>query len=185
MGPRAEYFLLIWKDHLVLYELTLGSAVRSDCLSWRRKWQPTPVFLPGKSHKEARQAPVHGVSKSQTRLSMHTQHLGQQLKFWFVHFKRESAHFLRNNILLYFIKIYIVNTYLLNFCYVLGSVSSVLNAGIWPWPRQMCSYLRGSQDLNMEELESNRFLYMGTFLSLQVLFSPHSLWQILHLHCLL
>ena len=26
---------------------------------WRRKWQPTPVFLPGKSH-------VHEVTKAQT-----------------------------------------------------------------------------------------------------------------------
>ena len=32
---------------------------------WRRKWQPTPVFLPGESHG-------HGVAKSQTRLSNFT-----------------------------------------------------------------------------------------------------------------
>ena len=36
---------------------------------WRRKWQPTPVFLPGKSVEgEARWAIVHGVAKSWTRL---------------------------------------------------------------------------------------------------------------------
>ena len=29
---------------------------------WRRKWQPTPVFLPGESHG-------HGITKSRTRLS--------------------------------------------------------------------------------------------------------------------
>ena len=34
---------------------------------WRRKWQPTPLFLPGKSmDRGAWQATVHGVTKSQT-----------------------------------------------------------------------------------------------------------------------
>ena len=32
---------------------------------WRRKWQPTSVFLPGKSHGER----SHGVTKSRTQLS--------------------------------------------------------------------------------------------------------------------
>ena len=36
-------------------------------ITWRRKWQPTPVFLPGKSHGQKRL--VHGVAKSWTRLS--------------------------------------------------------------------------------------------------------------------
>ena len=35
---------------------------------WRREWQPTPVFLPGKSHGWAT---VNGVIKSWTWLSMH------------------------------------------------------------------------------------------------------------------
>ena len=36
----------------------------------RRKWQTTPTFLPEKSHRpKACQATVHGVTKSQTRLS--------------------------------------------------------------------------------------------------------------------
>ena len=34
-------------------------------IPWRRKWQPTPVFLPGKSH-EQRWATVHEVAKSWT-----------------------------------------------------------------------------------------------------------------------
>ena len=37
-------------------------------IRWRRKWQPTPIFLPGKSHGEAWRATVHGVAKSQTCL---------------------------------------------------------------------------------------------------------------------
>ena len=37
-----------------------------------RKWQPTPVFLPGKFHGQgAWQATALGVTKSQTRLSTH------------------------------------------------------------------------------------------------------------------
>ena len=37
---------------------------------WRRKWQPTPVYLPGELHGQtAWQAAVHGVAKSQTRIS--------------------------------------------------------------------------------------------------------------------
>ena len=32
---------------------------------WRRKWQPTPVFLPGKSHGQRRLVGyiIHGVAK--------------------------------------------------------------------------------------------------------------------------
>ena len=42
-------------------------------IPWRRKWQPTPVLLPGKSHgRRSPAATVHGVAKSQTRLSNFT-----------------------------------------------------------------------------------------------------------------
>ena len=38
-------------------------------IPWRRKWQPTPVFLPGKSHRQrSLWATVHRVSKSWTWL---------------------------------------------------------------------------------------------------------------------
>ena len=38
-------------------------------IPWSRKWQPTPVFLPGKFHgQRSLWATVHGVPKSQTRL---------------------------------------------------------------------------------------------------------------------
>ena len=45
--------------------------------TWRRQWQPTPVFFPvTPTDRGARRAMVHGVTKSQTRLStcahMHT-----------------------------------------------------------------------------------------------------------------
>ena len=37
---------------------------------WSRKWQPSPVFLPGKSHgQRSLAATVHGFAKSSTRLS--------------------------------------------------------------------------------------------------------------------
>ena len=40
-------------------------------MSWRRKWQPTPVSLPGYNpmNRGAWRATVHGVTKSQTWLS--------------------------------------------------------------------------------------------------------------------
>ena len=38
-------------------------------MHWRRKWQPTPVFLPGESQGQgARWAAVYGVAQSQTQL---------------------------------------------------------------------------------------------------------------------
>ena len=38
-------------------------------MHWRRKWQPTPVFLPGESQgREAWWAAVYGVAQSWTRL---------------------------------------------------------------------------------------------------------------------
>ena len=38
-------------------------------MHWRRKWQPTPVFLPGESQgREAWLAAIYGVAQSRTRL---------------------------------------------------------------------------------------------------------------------
>ena len=57
------------KDH---YLELLSDAEEGYCVlktSWRRKWQPTPVSLPGKFHGQrslAEQVIVHGVAKSQT-----------------------------------------------------------------------------------------------------------------------
>jgi len=59
---------------LLLYLLTMeggfpgGTVVK---IRWRREWLPTPVFLPGESHRGAWQATVHGVAKSQILLSTH------------------------------------------------------------------------------------------------------------------
>ena len=40
-------------------------------IPWRKKWQPTPVFLPGESHgrRSLMGYTVHGIAKSRTRLS--------------------------------------------------------------------------------------------------------------------
>jgi len=39
-------------------------------ISWRREWQPTPVFLPGEFHGwGAWQNTIHGIAKSLTGLS--------------------------------------------------------------------------------------------------------------------
>jgi len=40
-------------------------------IPWRRKWQPSPVFLPGESHGQRNQlVTVHGVTKSWTMTEM-------------------------------------------------------------------------------------------------------------------
>ena len=40
-----------------------------------KETEPTPVFLLGKSYGQRRWATVHGVTKSQTQLSMHVSHM--------------------------------------------------------------------------------------------------------------
>ena len=52
------------KNLLAMQETQVGSLGQK--MPWRRKWQPSPVLLPGEFHG---QATVHGVAKSQTRLS--------------------------------------------------------------------------------------------------------------------
>ena len=50
-------------------EIQVRSLGRED--PWRRKWQPTPVFLPGESHgrRSLKGYRPPGVAKSQTQLS--------------------------------------------------------------------------------------------------------------------
>jgi len=44
-------------------------------IPWRREWQPTPVFLPGKSHGQRSLAgTVDGVAKSWTQLKQLSTH---------------------------------------------------------------------------------------------------------------
>ena len=39
-------------------------------IPWKREWKPTPVFLPGEFHEQRGLVGyIHGVAKSQTRLS--------------------------------------------------------------------------------------------------------------------
>ena len=41
-------------------------------IPWGRKWQPTPLFLPGKSHGQRSLAGiVHGATKSDTTEQLH------------------------------------------------------------------------------------------------------------------
>ena len=54
-------------------------------IPWRRKWQSTPVFMPGESHGQRSLAgyTVHGVAKSQTQLKQFSTHVAQ-LKLGFI-----------------------------------------------------------------------------------------------------
>ena len=52
-------------------------------IPWRRKWQPTPVFLPGKSSwTGVWQACSSGVTKSQTRLKWQSTSANYLIEFW-------------------------------------------------------------------------------------------------------
>ena len=61
-------------------------------IPWRIKWQPTPGFLPGKSHGQrgAWQATIHRVAKSQTQLNSTTYWLDFYLLL------RSRAYIVRN-----------------------------------------------------------------------------------------
>ena len=52
-------------------------------IPWRRKWQPIPVFLPGKFHGRGPwKATVHGVAKSRTRLNTKAHRPQKQAQFF-------------------------------------------------------------------------------------------------------
>ena len=68
----------------------LGLIPWSGRCPWRRKWQPTPVFLFGEFHgQRSLWATVHKVSKSQIRLS--DKH-SQERKECVLHIKQEHSH---------------------------------------------------------------------------------------------
>ena len=54
-------------EHLTAMQETLVQPLGREN-PWRRKWQPTPVSVPGKSHgqKSLADCTVHGVTKGQT-----------------------------------------------------------------------------------------------------------------------
>ena len=62
-----EWGCLLWWCRRFRFNPWVGT------IPWRRKWQPTPVFLPGKSHgqKSLVGYTVHGVTDTTEQLSMH------------------------------------------------------------------------------------------------------------------
>ena len=66
-------------------------------MHWRRKWQPTPVFLPGESQRQW--APIYGVTHSHTRLkrlssSSSPYHKYQSMQLFFKHFPLNITSFM-------------------------------------------------------------------------------------------
>ena len=60
---------------------------------WRRKWQPSPVFLPGNSmDRRAWWGTVHGVTKSRTWLSTHTHARTPSIALSPQEYKKASVH---------------------------------------------------------------------------------------------
>ena len=65
-SKEAAYQSRKWKRHG--FDPWIGK------IPWKRAWQPTTVFLPGKSLGQGVwQATVHGLTKSRTQLSTHTE----------------------------------------------------------------------------------------------------------------
>ena len=77
VSDNSQKISLLLRIHMIRLTFPLvAQTVKRACLQcrrpgfnpcvgkilWRRKWQPTPVFLPGESHG-------HGITKSRTRLS--------------------------------------------------------------------------------------------------------------------
>ena len=78
---KCLHLIALWTSQLnqVVKNLPVNAGDTGDAVKfnpwvkkipWRRKWQPTSVFLPGKSHRQKRLV-VYGPQghKSQTRLS--------------------------------------------------------------------------------------------------------------------
>ena len=52
-------------------------------MRWRRKWQPTPVFLPGESRDSgAWWAAIYGVAQSRTRLKQLSKNNNNNINVW-------------------------------------------------------------------------------------------------------
>ena len=52
-------------------------------MHWRRKWQPTPVFLPGESQGRGSQgAAIYGVTQSRTRLKRLSSSSSSSTSYW-------------------------------------------------------------------------------------------------------
>ena len=73
-------------------------------MHWRRKWQPTPVFLPGESQGQgAWWAAVYGVAQSRRRLKRLSSSIGLGICFqtllYFIHlFNTSILHSIKNRI---------------------------------------------------------------------------------------
>ena len=59
------------KDHTAIAGDTGDSGLMAESRSWKRKWQPTPVFLPGKTYGQEEPGGLLsiGSQKSQTQLN--------------------------------------------------------------------------------------------------------------------
>ena len=58
----------MWRNNLSLSRTQLSNFTFTF-MHWRRKWQPTPVFLPGESQgRGSLVAAIYGVAQSRTRL---------------------------------------------------------------------------------------------------------------------
>ena len=96
-------------------------------IPWRRKWKPTPVFLPEKSYGLRRLvATVHGVTKSRTRRSTHAHTVNISVLL-------RSCHW--TNV----IQLYLSS--LINLTWELNSLKGVWLARLAQWPVSWLTFL--------------------------------------------
>ena len=63
--------MLLWAgQHDLIERLKMSLLI----VLWRRKWQPTPVFLPGEFHGQRSLLGYYPWSGTETQLSMHYSH---------------------------------------------------------------------------------------------------------------
>ena len=67
LGHHSLKVSILWCSAFLQEMQETQVQLLSQRISWNRKWQPSPVFLPIKFHGQ--RATIHGVAKSQTWLS--------------------------------------------------------------------------------------------------------------------
>ena len=78
----CQAFLLKFKNLPITYPIWATSISLFTFMHWRRKWQPTPVFLPGKSHGQRSPAGHNPWGPKRVEHDLATQQQQQEHQTW-------------------------------------------------------------------------------------------------------
>ena len=98
-------------------------------MHWRRKWQPTPVFLPGESHGRACWAAVYGVAPSRTRLKWLSSSSSSSILSGIV--CRLTLKFMQDDVLNF--QVFLCSTYFELICLLWINLKARLQIKCWNW----------------------------------------------------